>query len=231
MIPFIVADIVIVLVLAFFAWRGAKKGLILTLFGMLGLIVAILGARFVSNTFYKPVADIIEPALHQKVESLEESILRSADYDVDLGLDDSVDALIDVLRERGTFPGLVRLLDTATEKSAIPEDGLHSATETLSTYLAELAARVALFVLFFIGILLVWFLVSHILDLAFKLPILNAINVVGGLVLGLAKAFVIVFVVVWACQLVDFIPAEPATPVLRLFTPAGISQLLNRLVV
>lgn len=231
MIPFIVADIVIVLVLAFFAWRGAKKGLILTLFGMLGLIVAILGARFVSNTFYKPVADIIEPALHQKVESLEESILRSADYDVDLGLDDSVDALIDVLRERGTFPGLVRLLDTATEKSAIPEDGLHSATETLSTYLAELAARVALFVLFFIGILLVWFLVSHILDLAFKLPILNAINVVGGLVLGLAKAIVIVFVVVWACQLVDFIPAEPATPVLRLFTPAGISQLLNRLVV
>lgn len=231
MIPFIVADIVIVLILVFFAWRGAKKGLILTLFGMLGLIVAILGARFVSNTFYKPVADIIEPGLHQKVESLEESILGDVDLDVDLGLDDSVDALIDVLRERGTFPGLVKLLDTATEKEAIPEDSDSSATETLSTYLAELAARVALFVIFFIGILLVWFLVSHILDLAFKLPILNAINVAGGLILGLAKAVVIIFVVVWACQLVDLLPAEPASPILKLFTPEGISQLLNRLVV
>ena len=231
MIPFIVVDIVIVLVLVFFAWRGAKKGLILTLFGMLGLIVAFLGARFVSTTFYEPVADIIEPGLHQKVESLEESILGGADFDIDLSLDDSVDALIDVLRDRGTFPGLVALLDTATEKEAIPENEGFSATETLSTYLAELAARVALFMVSFLVILLVWFLVSHILDLAFKLPILNAINVAGGLILGLAKAIIIVFVVVWACQLIDWIPAAPSTPILKLFTPEGISELLNRLVV
>ncbi len=231
MIPFIIADIVIVLVLAFFAWRGAKKGLILTLFGMLGLLVAVLGARFVSTTFYQPVADIIEPGLHQKVESLEESILGGADFDIDLSLDDSVDALIDVLRDRGTFPGLVALLDTATEKEAIPESKDISATQALSTYLAQLAARVALFVLSFLLILLIWFLVSHILDIAFKLPILNAVNVAGGLILGLIKAIIIVFVVVWACQLVDLIPAAPSTPILKLFTPDGISNLLNRLVV
>ena len=231
MVPFLIVDIAIILFLAFFAWRGAKKGLILTLFGMLGLIVAFVGARFVSNTFYKPVADIIEPALYQKVESLEQSILKSGDYDIDLGLDDSVDALIDVLRERGTFPGLVKLLETAGDKNAIPDGKDFSAKDTLSTYLAELAARIALFIIFFIGILLAWFLVSHMLDLAFKLPILNAINVLGGLILGLAKAIVIVFVVVWAFQLVDLLPAEPNTPVLKLFTPEGISQLLNRLVV
>jgi uncharacterized membrane protein required for colicin V production len=231
MVPFLIVDIVIVLFLAFFAWRGAKKGLILTLFGMLGLIVAFIGARFVSNTFYKPVADIIEPALYQKVESLEESILKGGDYDIDLSLDDSIDALVDVLRDRGTFPGLVKLLDTAGATDSIPNDNAFSAKETLSTYLAELAARVALFLIFFLGILLVWFLVSHILDLAFKLPILNIINVLGGLIIGLAKAIAIVFVVVWACQLVDILPVEPQTPVLRLFTPEGISQLLNRLVV
>lgn len=228
---YIIVDLVIVLILVFFAWRGAKKGLILTLFGMLGLIVAILGARFVSNTFYEPVADIIQPGLHQKVESLEESILGGEDLDIDLGLDDSVDTLIDVLRRRGTFPGLVKLLDAAAETDAITEDSRFSAAQVLSTYLAELAARVALFVLGFLVILLIWFLISHILDLAFKLPILNAINVVGGLLLGLIKAIIIVFVVVWACQLVNLLPADPSTPVLKLFTPEGISQLLNRLVI
>lgn len=231
MIPFIIIDVIIVLVLIFFAWRGAKKGLILTLFGMLGLVVAFFGARIISNAFYEPVSDIIRPALHQKVEGLEENILGGADFDIDLSLDDSVDALIDVLRDRGTFPGLVALLDTATEKEAIPENEGVSAAETLSTYLAELASRVALFVAGFLAILLIWFLISHILDLAFKLPILNVINVAGGLILGLVKAILIVFVVVWACQLLDWIPAQPTSPILSLFTRDGISQLLNRLVV
>lgn len=231
MIPFLICDAVIVLVIVFFAWRGAKKGLILTLFGMLALVVAFVGARLVSKSFYEPVSDIIRPALHQKVESLEDSILGGADFDIDLSLDDSVDSLIDVLRDRGTFPGLVALLDTATEKEAIPVNKDISATETLSTYLAELAARVALFVVAFIGILLVWFLSTHIMDLAFKLPILNAINLAGGLILGLIKAIVIVMVIVWACQLLDWIPMDPPTPILNLFTPASISELLNRLVV
>ena len=231
MIPFIAIDIIIVLVLIFFAWRGAKKGLILTLFGMLGLVVAFFGARIISNSFYEPVSDIIRPALHQKVEGLEDSILGGADFDIDLSLDDSVDSLIDVLRDRGTFPGLVSLLDTATEKEAIPEKENVSAAETLSTYLAELAARVALFVAGFLAILLIWFLISHVLDLAFKLPILKFINVTGGLILGLVKAVLIIFVVVWACQLLDWIPAQPSTPILSLFTREGISRLLNHLVV
>ena len=231
MVPFIVIDVAIVLFLVFFAWRGAKKGLILTLFGMLGLVVAFFGARLVSNNFYEPVSDIIRPALHQKVEGLEDSILGGADFDFDLSLDDSVESLIDVLRDRGTFPGLVALLDTATEKEAIPEKENVSATENLSTYLAELASRVALFIASFIAILLIWFLISHILDLAFKLPVLNALNIIGGLLFGLAKAILIVFVVVWACQLLNWIPAQPPTPVLTMFTRDGISQLLNQLVV
>lgn len=231
MVPFIALDILIVLVLIFFAWRGAKKGLILTLFGMLGLVVAFFGARLIANNFYAPVADIIRPALHQKVESLEESILGGADFDIDLSLDDSVESLIDVLRDRGTFPGLVALLDTATEKEAIPENENISATDTLSTYLADLASRIALFVAAFIAILLIWFLISHILDLAFQLPILKIFNIAGGLILGLLKAVLIIFVIVWACQLLDWIPAEPPTPILSLFTPEGIADLLNKLVI
>ena len=79
--------------------------------------------------------------------------------------------------------------------------------------------------------MVIWFLISRILDLAFKLPILKFINILGGLILGLAKAVLIIYVVVWACQLLNWIPANPETPVLALFTRDGISQILNRLVV
>ena len=231
MVPYILVDIVIVLVLIFFAWRGAKKGLILTLFGMLGLVVALLGARFLSNTFYGPVSDIIEPGIYQNVKNLEEQTLGGLDFDLDVTLDSSVDSLVDILHEQDLFPGLVDLLETAIENDTIFDDNSLSATEALSTYLSELLARLILFVLGFIVILLIWFLVSRALDLAFKLPILNAVNVAGGLILGLAKAIIIVVILVWVGQLLDWIPADPSTPILSLFTPKGIKEILNRLVV
>lgn len=225
----IVVDIVIVLILVFFAWRGAKKGLILTLFGMLGLVVALLGARFVSNTFYEPVSDIIEPGIYQNVKNLEDQALKSFDLDVDF--DSSVEGLVELLKEQEVFPGFVDLLETSLEEeefSAAPE---LSAAENLATYLADLISRLVLFALSFIVILLLWFLISRALDLAFKLPILSAVNMAGGLILGLIKAIVIVMVLVWVGQLIDLLPADPSTPILSLFTPQGVRDILNRLVV
>ncbi len=231
MVPYIVVDIVIVLLLIFFAWRGAKKGLILTLFGMLGLVVALLGARFLSNTFYEPISDIIEPGIYQNVKDLEEQALGGLDFDLNAALDSSAEGLVEILREQDLFPGLTDLLETAAENDSIFDDGKLSAAEALSTYLSDLLARLILFVLGFIIILLLWFLISRTLDLAFKLPILNAVNVVGGLILGLLKAIVIVVILIWVGQLLDWIPADPSTPILSLLSPDGIKEILNRLVV
>lgn len=228
MLPYIVVDIVIVLILVFFAWRGAKKGLILTLFGMLGLVVAFIGARFLSNTFYEPVSDIIEPGIYQSVKNLEDDALSSFDLDVDF--DSSVDGLVELLREQDLFPALVDLLATSLEQEDVQIQTV-SAAERLATYLADLVSRLVLFALSFIVILLLWFLISRALDLAFKLPLLSAVNLAGGLILGLAKAIVIVMVLVWVGQLMALLPAEPTTPILSLFTPQGIKEFLNRLVV
>lgn len=228
---YMIVDIVIVLILIFFAWRGARKGLILTLFSMLGLVIALLGARFLSNTFYEPVSDIIQPGIYQSVKDLEEKALGGFDLELNETLDSSADSLIDILREQDLFPGLTDLLESAVEKNSVNSSGGLSATETLSTYLAQLLARLVLFVLGFIVILLLWFLISRALDLAFRLPILNVVNVVGGLILGLVKAIVIVVILVWVGQLLDLLPANPSTPILSLFTPGGIREILNRLVV
>lgn len=228
MIAYTIIDIIIVLVLVFCAWRGAKKGLILTLFGLLGLVVAFFGARLVSTAFYEPVADIIEPGIYQSVKELEEETVLDAGLNVDL--DSSLDGLVEMLREQGVFPGLLDILDNAMANEELTETKSRSSAESLSEYLSALAARLVLFVLSFLVILLLWFLISRALDLAFKVPILRTVNTIGGLVLGLLKAAVVVIVLVWFGQLVGWIPAEPPTPVLSLFTPGGISGLLNRLV-
>ena len=123
------------------------------------------------------------------------------------------------------------LLEDAVGNDSFFKDATVSATETLATYLSQLLARIALFAIGFVVILLVWFLISRALDLAFKLPILNVINTAGGAVFGLVKAAIVIIILVWIAQMFDWIAADPPSPVLSLFTLQGIKNILNRLVV
>lgn len=225
----IILDVAIILILIIFAWSGARKGLILTVLSVVGLVVAFLGARFVSTTFYEPVSDIIQPGIYQEFEKMEDQLLQG--YDVSLDLNDTVEVLVDALREQELFPGLVDLLDTAVEDSTYQANQALSTAENLSIFLSEVLAKAGLFVLSFLLILLIWFLITKALDLAFKLPILKGINLAGGLILGLAKGIVIVVVLVWIGQLLSWLPAEPTTPCLKLFTVDQIREFLNKLVV
>ena len=65
-----IIDIVIILVLAFYVWRGAKKGLILTLFSLLAIFVAFFGAKAMATNFAKPVANIIRPSIQLTIEGV-----------------------------------------------------------------------------------------------------------------------------------------------------------------
>ena len=239
--PLFVFDLIILAVLAFFAWRGAKKGLILSLCSLAGIFLAFFGARFVSGEFYLPVSNIIEPGIYQTVLGAEPD---SGDPETSSppaygpGEEEepaqpayTLEELLGSIREAGLFAGLAQFVDQAVDADQIQASAQRTAAQALADYLSKLIAKAGLFALTFVVILLVWFLVGHLLDLAFHLPILSAVNLAGGLVLGLVKAALIVVVLVWLGQLFGLIPLEPDTPVLSLFTPRTLGELLNRVLV
>lgn len=229
-----VIDLLILAILAFFAWRGAKKGLILTLCSLAGLLIAFFGARVVSTAFYQPVSHILQPGIYHAVLGAEPGQDEQPGY----GAQEeapvpgyTLDQLLDSIRQTGLFAGLTGFLDQAQEQDAIQNAQSLTPAQALSGYLARLAARAGLFALSFLAILLIWFLVGHMLDLAFHLPLLSVVNLAGGAALGLLKAAVLVLVLVWLGQLAGWIPQQPDTPVLSLFTPQGLGRLLNQLLV
>lgn len=233
-------DVIILVVLAFFAWRGAKKGLILTLCGLLGLFVAFFGAQFISNQFYAPVAHIVEPAIYQTIRGAEPEQAQEETQQPPSNLvpdaqeptiNYTLEQLLDSMEEKGLFAGLAYFLDLADQQESIPSEGGLTVASALADYLSKVVAKAALFALSFLLILIVWFLVSHILDLAFHLPILAAVNTVGGLATGLLKAVLIIFVLVWLGQLANVVPQQPTTPILTLFTPKGLGAFLDQLLI
>ncbi len=234
--PLYLLDILILILLAFFAWRGARKGLILSLCGLAGLVVAFLGARLISSAFYIPASNLLEPGIYQMVMGAQPEGEQAdpAPSGQEEGVAQpqpsySLEQLLDSIREAGVFAGLSDFLEQAAADGEIQPDQAQTPAQALAGYIARLLARAGLFVLSFLLILLIWFLVSRMLDLAFHLPILSALNWTGGLVLGLLKAAVVVVVLVWLGQLAGWVPAQPDSPVTSLFTLRGLGRLLNGL--
>lgn len=215
-------DILIVVLLAFFAWRGASKGLILSLCGLAAVVVAFLGAQFLSERFCAPVAGIIRPIIAQSFRGVEP---EASAAEGEAASSYTMEQLLDSIQEEGLFEGFSDFLEQGVANDSV-DHGPLSPLDALATYLSEGVARALLFGLVFLVILLAWFLVSHALDLAFHLPILAEVNTAGGLIVGLIKGGLLTIVLVWLGQLAGVVPSDPATPVLSLFTVTRLGELL-----
>lgn len=251
-----IIDIIIILVLAFYVWRGVKKGLILTLFSLLAIFVAFFGAKAVAANFAKPVANIIRPSIQLTIEGVitgktpadlpadspapsesqpdsspapsesPEASSAPENTPADNG-DFTLQQILDLMGENEVFSGLRGFLEDAIKEKTL--EVTTTAAAAVSAYLARLIATALLFGLSFLLILLLWFLISQALDLAFKLPLLSAVNGIGGGLIGLIKGALVVMVVVWLARLAGFITDANAGPVTRLMTVQALGNLLRSL--
>ena len=219
-------DAVILLLLAFFAWRGAVKGLILSLCGLAAVFVSFFAAQFISDAFCVPVANIIRPIITQSLQEAAQELENLSVGGEESGY--TVGDLLNYLKENERFQGFSDYLKQRVSKDA-PGLGSLSPVNALAGYLSKGIAKVLLFGIVFIGAQIAWFLVSHALDLAFKLPILAEVNLAGGLALGLIKGVLLIIVLVWLGQLAGPIPSDPDSPILSLFTVKRLSELLASL--
>lgn len=223
-------DIVIIALLAFFAWRGATKGLVLSLCGLAAVFVAFFAAQFVADKFSPPVANIIRPIITQSFQKVApHPVITDTDGEEDPGPGYTLDELFASVEENGLFEGFSTFLQEGVEQDAVEEEHWATPAEALANYLAGGIARALLFAIVFLAVQLAWFLASHALDMAFKLPLLSEVNLAGGLIFGLVKGALLTVVLVWLGQLCGVVPARPDTPVLSLFTVDRLWALLGGL--
>ena len=221
-------DILIIAAIALSAFLGWRRGLVLTLCGLLAVFVAYFGAAFVSNTFSAHLAGVIQPAVRQQIDQLMEenlpAILPPAQTGGEEGSAPSdplaqatLGQALDILRQSALFSGLHQMVEDAVR------DGLvrvaTTASAAIADYLALQITRTLLFYLTFFLILIAWNLLSHALDLACRLPVLRTFNEAGGLLVGMIKGGLITLAAVWLVSLLGVVPAQMAgqTYLFRLF--------------
>lgn len=199
---FLIADGLVLAVLLIFACIGARRGLILSLCGLLAFVVAFLGASFAARTLSPAVADALEPKFAAAIEEqLNESIRQQTEAGeaAVLSPDDvPLEGVLDALREMGFYETLINTVDRAVESGMTAVAA--SAAAAVAAAIAQSAAYLILFLLGFFLILLAWRLLSRALDLVARLPGLHFLNKTGGALFGLVQGCIILFVAAWLLQ-------------------------------
>ena len=176
--------------------------------------MAFIGASILSDALAGPVSQAITPAIESGIQDTVGSYYQYTPPVEDSG-DGSTpgDAFFDELPLEDV---LAALQDSSLYRSLTQnfqqavEDGVETvaanAVRALAEYVAVQLTRTVLFLLCFVLILAGWFVLSHALDLAFKLPVLSTLNQWSGAAVGLVKGGVLLFIACWLFR--GLIPQE-----------------------
>ena len=183
----IIFDLLIILIVLISAFLGRRKGFILTLCGLLALFVALIGAGILTNLLAEPISHLalpfVEDALNQALENAGGELSLTADQ------------LVALMGEYDLLKGLAAGVAQAVEQGVL--DMTLDAVQAVALFLAEQLTRLIMFPVFFLLIMLVWTALSHMLDLAFRLPGLNFLNRSAGLLLGFARGVLLAYGLCW----------------------------------
>lgn len=253
---YLLFDGIVLMILFLFVVFGAKRGLLLSLFGLLAVVVAFVGASFLAQTLAPRVGAVLEPRFAQMIEEsltagmdsppLEQPEITVPDTgagetpavsvpvapdvaapEVPPTQDATLPAIFDVLRGMGLYESAITAIDAAVQ------DGMTSvAANAAAAVAASVAKTIAYAVIFLIGFLLImllWTILSHALDLVAKLPGLSTLNKLGGAAFGLIKGCVMLFLCAWLLQYFGrIIPEETVqkTILLKFFVTTNPLALL-----
>lgn len=227
---YILFDVAIAVILLIFLWRGHAKGFILTLCGFLALFVAFIGASFVADLLAPPVAKAIVPMIESGLHDTIESHYQFAAPESSAAVDSFFDELpladaIEALQDSALYKSLADAFQSAVDQGVA--EVTTNVARAMAEFMAIKIARTVLFLIAFAAILVGWWLLSHALDLAFKLPVLSTLNHWAGAAVGLLKGALLLFIAAWLLK-DSLIPAQAIehTFLLKFFCTASPLSLL-----
>ena len=205
-----VFDIIMLAILLLCLVIGLYRGFILTLCGLLALIVAIVGARMAADQFAPAVTDALAPRIETVVAAqLEESVDKTVEQMTEgkgEGPVGTLSGVLGFLQKSGLYNGVV----SDVEKSI--RSGVKGATKSAAKTMAEEVARPigwgVVYVASFAIVLLLWNLVSKLLNLVAKLPGLRTFNRLLGGVCGLAKGLLITGFICFLILFMGLLPSD-----------------------
>lgn len=225
---YLIYDAAIVIILALSFLRGRKKGLILTLCGLAAIFVALFGASMASDHFAPKTADLLQPHISSVIQvQLDHGLEEKLDEMLASG-EEGGNLLVDLLTKLGFYDDVTNAIHSAVSGQAAQT--VSDLAASLARTVAELVSRVIIFVVAFLLISALWFIASHALDLAARLPVIHGLNRTLGGLFGLLEGMLLLFLIAWVMRLLGgIIPQETVeqTTLLKFFCSTNPISLIT----
>ena len=207
----IIMDVLLVGIIVLAAYRGFRKGIIASVIGLVSLVVAIYGANLLAVTFSGEFVGVLEPFVSGIVDSTEAKILSygSGSEAEESGYvpaepvnsedaKNSYKVSYSVLKELGLDDKIADSI--ATEVTKVTDTVSSRMNSSLTQKICEKLSFLAVFVIAFALIMIIFAAIGNMLDLVFGLPGLENLNHILGGILGAAKGIAIVIVICCVCR-------------------------------
>ncbi len=187
----LIIDLIIAVVAVVCIYHGISRGFIRSVMRFVSIIIAVAAVIFLTEPVAVWLNDVF---VTDKVTEITEDSLEGivgdseAIFDLDRLLGDSGEVLDDI-SERfsvnldGILDGLSDKISSFTEKEA-----LDTLSQTVAEPTANAISTVAAAIIVFVATLLIMALITLLLDLVCKLPVLKRLNKVLGFLFGVASA-------------------------------------------
>ena len=173
-----ILDLILAALLVYCFVLGVRRGLILSLCSLLAVLLALGGGWYLATHCAAPLEEKLEPILLETLTAREEANL-------DESLSDQTG------QETDPASGLTGHLSQAIQEqiSQSAQDFQAAALASLAASLAAMLAKSILFLVGFLGVLILWLILCHALNLVAKLPGLHFLNKALGGVLFIDEAY------------------------------------------
>ena len=196
-------DLVVIAIVAFCGWRGYRNGLIRGVFGIVALIVSLFLANIAATAYSDDFTGMLKPFVGGIVDTALTDIVDEgikydpAEHEHETDSEEFGTAYT-VLRWIGLpEPSAVRVAEQAVDIEDEDDGEALTIRRTLSDLIADklssALAYVAVFAIAFILLAIIFAVMGNLIGFVFSLPGLKLLDIIAGVLFGLAKGLIIVF--------------------------------------
>lgn len=171
----IILDIILVAIIVLNVYLCYKKGLVNLAVGLIAMVAAII----LAVALYKPVSNLIIEKTELD-ENIEKAIIEKFSADVPENAE---------VRYVGVWEYLEKYVDNAVNKTQ--NEIVYETAGTMAVKIINIGALIGIFLIVRVAL----FVLTFVADAITSLPIIKQLNEVGGILYGLVKSLLIIYVV------------------------------------
>ena len=209
----IVIDLVLLAILIICVWSGYRKGFIIGIANLLGIVVSLYAAVLVSGAFSYDVVPVLRPFVSGYVETqMNDTVLEEMGIsNTDLSYEDIL-ANDSELRHRFCYTSYtsVGIYDDAADQMATEaEEYADTNSVQISTAVVEVLCQricyVAGVTLLFLIFLIALMAIANIPNLSYRIPNMDLLNDAGGAFMGLVNGVCYCMLIAWLLRFLGLI--------------------------